>query len=238
MRQPAFSLGLARAAALPWALAAAGFAVPASANSAIEMPAPRAAAAANAPLSAHFDSSRRTLFIGAAPPAEPSADDSQSHVTVGLDQDLVGRQMRLVWTAQPNAASGNGMLPTGMPVSARAMTSAFGMRSHPLLGGYRAHNGVDLAAPTGSPIRATSDGTVGSANWNGGYGLFVSLEHGGGVETRYGHMSRLNVVAGQQVKKGDVIGYVGSTGRSTGPHLHYEVRRNGRAVNPSKLMGR
>lgn len=123
-------------------------------------------------------------------------------------------------------------LPSHMPVAARALTSGFGMRGHPLLGGRRAHRGVDLAAPVGTPIVATSDGIVSVADWNGGYGLYVALEHGGGMQTRYGHMSRLNVAAGQNVRKGDVIGFVGSTGRSTGPHVHYEVRVNGQAVNP------
>ena len=79
---------------------------------------------------------------------------------------------------------------------------------------------------------------VGTADWRGGYGLFVALEHGGGIETRYGHMSQLNVVPGQQVRKGDVIGFVGSTGRSTGPHLHYEIRINGSAIDPASSLGR
>ena len=113
------------------------------------------------------------------------------------------------------------------------MTSGFGMRIDPILGTRRLHSGVDLAAPSGSPIVATSAGTVSKAGWNGGYGLFVSLEHGGGLQTRYGHMSRLNVVAGQRVHTGDVIGFVGSTGRSTGPHLHFETRVDGQAVRPN-----
>ena len=124
-------------------------------------------------------------------------------------------------------------MPSFMPVAARGLTSGFGMRQHPLLGTLRAHSGIDLAASYGSPIVATSDGVVGTANWSGGYGLLVALDHGGGLQTRYGHMSRLNVVQGQQVRKGDVIGYVGSTGMSTGPHLHYEIRINGQAINPA-----
>ena len=129
------------------------------------------------------------------------------------------------------------MFPSRMPVAARAITSGFGWRTHPILGGWRAHSGVDLAAPYGSPVVATADGVVGEANWRGGYGLFVAVESGG-VETRYGHMSRLNVAAGQRVRQGDVIGYVGSTGRSTGPHLHYEVRVNGQAVDPMRTRAR
>lgn len=126
-----------------------------------------------------------------------------------------------------------GSMPSALPVAARAITSGFGLRQHPLLGTWRAHSGLDLAAPYGSPIVATSDGVVSTAAWQGGYGLLVTLDHGGGVQTRYGHMSRLNVVAGQQIRKGGVIGYVGSTGMSTGPHLHYEIRMNGRAINPA-----
>jgi murein DD-endopeptidase MepM/ murein hydrolase activator NlpD len=98
------------------------------------------------------------------------------------------------------------------------------------------HKGVDLPAPVGTPIHATADGIVSRADWFSSYGLYVSLEHGGNIETRYGHMSRLNVAAGQEVHKGDIIGYVGTTGRSTGPHLHYEVRVAGEAVNPLPYM--
>ena len=128
-------------------------------------------------------------------------------------------------------------IPSLVPInSTRAMSSGFGMRIHPVLGGLRAHKGIDLPAPTGTPIHATADGVVGKADWFGGYGLFVELEHGANMETRYGHMSRIAVAEGQQVKKGDVIGYVGSTGRSTGSHLHYEVRIAGEAVNPIPYM--
>lgn len=127
-------------------------------------------------------------------------------------------------------------IPSRMPVEGASLTSSFGMRWHPVLGGRRAHKGVDLAEPTGTPVHATADGVVSRADWFSGYGLYVSLEHGGNIETRYGHMSRLNVAAGQTVHKGDVIGYVGSTGRSTGPHLHYEVRIAGTAVSPIPYM--
>ncbi|WP_254913079.1 M23 family metallopeptidase [Novosphingobium sp. B 225] len=127
-------------------------------------------------------------------------------------------------------------IPSINPVGGAALTSGFGQRWHPVLGGRRAHKGVDLAQPTGTPVRATADGVVSKADWFSSYGLYVSLEHGGNIETRYGHMSRLNVAAGQNVRKGDVIGYVGSTGRSTGPHLHYEVRIAGTAVSPIPYM--
>ena len=123
-------------------------------------------------------------------------------------------------------------IPSRMPVNGAALTSGYGMRIHPVLGGRRAHKGVDLSEPVGSPVYATADGMVSRADWFSSYGLFISLEHGGNIQTRYGHLSRLNVAAGQAVHKGDLIGYVGTTGRSTGPHLHYEVRIAGVAVNP------
>ena len=127
-------------------------------------------------------------------------------------------------------------IPSRMPVEAVRLSSEFGMRTHPVLGGRRGHKGIDLAGPVGTPIHATADAVVGKAEWFSSYGLYVALEHGGDIQTRYGHMSRLNVYAGQRVRKGDVIGYIGSTGRSTGPHLHYEVRIAGVAVNPVPYM--
>jgi murein DD-endopeptidase MepM/ murein hydrolase activator NlpD len=143
-------------------------------------------------------------------------------------------------TTGPSAASplriGRTAIPSLNPVSTSAMTSGFGMRVHPVLGVRRGHKGIDLASPIGTPVRAPADGVVSRADWFSSYGLFVSLEHGGDIQTRFGHMSRLNVAAGQVVHKGDIIGYVGSTGRSTGPHLHYEVRIGGTAVNPIPYM--
>mgnify|MGYP003295834012 CR=1 FL=1 len=127
-------------------------------------------------------------------------------------------------------------VPSRMPLEGAALTSGFGMRNHPVLGGRRQHQGIDLAAPTGTPVYATADGVVGRADLYSSYGLFISIEHGASMETRYAHLSRLAVTAGDSVKKGDLIGYVGSTGRSTGPHLHYEVRVEGLAVNPIPYM--
>lgn len=127
-------------------------------------------------------------------------------------------------------------IPSRMPLSDPKLTSDYGMRNHPVTGGRRAHKGVDLAAPTGTPIYATADGLIGKAQNFSSYGLYVQIEHGADLQTRYAHMSKLAVAAGQRVKKGDIIGYVGSTGRSTGPHLHYEVRIAGEAVNPVPYM--
>ena len=127
-------------------------------------------------------------------------------------------------------------IPSRNPLDGASLTSSYGMRTHPVLGGRRAHKGVDLAAPTGTPVYASADGVISRADWFSSYGLYISIEHGGNIQTRYGHLSRLNVAAGQPIKKGDLIGYVGSTGRSTGPHLHYEVRVDGLAVNPIPYM--
>jgi murein DD-endopeptidase MepM/ murein hydrolase activator NlpD len=135
-------------------------------------------------------------------------------------------------SAQVAAPAGPRIMPAYFPLAARAMTSGFGPRPHPILGGTRAHSGVDLAATAGTPISATADGVVSFANWNGGYGIMVAVMHAGGLETRYGHMMRVAVTPGQHVRAGDIVGWVGSTGLSTGPHVHYEVRVDGRAVSP------
>lgn len=121
-----------------------------------------------------------------------------------------------------------------MPVSGR-LTSTFGMRIHPILHTARMHKGLDIAAPFGSPIHAAMDGVVAMAGRAGGYGNFVKLAHAGGVASGYGHMSRILVRPGQRVTRGQTIGLVGSTGLSTGPHLHYEVWKNGVAINPGKI---
>ena len=127
-------------------------------------------------------------------------------------------------------------IPSRVPLAGLKLTSGYGMRNHPVTGRRRSHKGIDLAAPTGTPIFATADGLISRASWFSSYGLYVSIEHGGQIQTRYAHMSRLNVANGQRVQKGDIIGFVGSTGRSTGPHLHYEVRIKGAAVDPVPYM--
>lgn len=116
--------------------------------------------------------------------------------------------------------------------AAGSVTSGFGMRYHPILHRRKLHTGVDFGAPYGAPIRAAGDGTVILATYNHGYGNCVIIDHGGGRTTLYGHASRLSVSAGQVVRRGEVIAYVGSTGFSTGPHLHFEVRINGVPVQP------
>ncbi|MEL6531244.1 MAG: M23 family metallopeptidase [Pseudomonadota bacterium] len=122
------------------------------------------------------------------------------------------------------------LAPVPGPISSR-----FGMRRHPILGYRRMHSGMDFRARSGTPIVAVTDGRVVSAGRAGGCGITVKLSHGNGLQTRYCHMSRMAVRGGQSVKRGQVIGYVGSTGLSTGPHLHYEMYRNGRAINPASV---
>lgn len=118
-----------------------------------------------------------------------------------------------------------------MPVNGR-ITSPFGMRFHPILHSYRMHTGTDIAAPTGTPIHAAASGVVVLAGWNGAYGNTVMLDHGGGMFTFYGHCSRLAVGVGRSVSRGQVVAYVGTTGLSTGPHVHFEVQKNGRPISP------
>ena len=120
-----------------------------------------------------------------------------------------------------------------MPVLGAHVTSGYGMRFHPILGYTRMHQGIDLGAPWGSAIRAVADGVVEWAGPHGGHGNFVRLDHAGGMGTGYAHMSSIAVSPGERVHAGEVIGYVGSTGLSTGPHLHFEVYQNGQVVDPA-----
>ena len=114
-------------------------------------------------------------------------------------------------------------------------TSGFGMRRHPLFGIWHLHTGVDIATAWGAPVLAAAEGRVIYAGWFGGYGKIVVIDHGEGMSTLYGHLSSLLVVAGDEVRRGQPVGRVGSTGFSTGPHLHFEVRVNGRPINPTSL---
>ena len=127
-------------------------------------------------------------------------------------------------------------LPIANPSPGHSVSSTFGVRNDPLLGSPAMHSGMDFRAPAGSAARVTAAGTVTSAGWNGGYGRMVEVRHANGFSTRYGHLSKILVKEGQELSAGDVIGKVGSSGRSTGPHLHYEVRRNGGALNPVRFL--
>ena len=118
------------------------------------------------------------------------------------------------------------------------LTSAYGTRKDPFTGRPDFHSGLDISANRGTPIRATADGTVQSAAYQGNYGNAVVIDHGFGLATRYGHMSGFRVRAGQKVKRGEVIGYVGATGRATSSHLHYEILLNGQPFNPLRLLAK
>jgi murein DD-endopeptidase MepM/ murein hydrolase activator NlpD len=142
------------------------------------------------------------------------------------------------WRALEQLQSGVSGIPSARPIHTLVnFTSGFGVRSDPFRGRAAMHGGIDLAGAYGTPVYATADGIVGRSEWNnGGYGNLVEIDHGQGIQTRYGHLSSRIAVAGQRIHRGDLIGLMGSTGRSTGNHLHYEVRIDGRAVNPIPFM--
>lgn len=147
--------------------------------------------------------------------------------------DLLAETMRREFPGAASYASDSAphTTPSIWP-AAGYVSSPYGLRFN----GTEFHQGIDIAADMGTPIVATADGVVTAAGWNGGYGNMVDVDHGGGIVTRYGHASALAVTVGQQVRRGEVIAYVGSTGRSTGPHVHYEVRVNGAPVNPAGYL--
>ena len=149
-----------------------------------------------------------------------------------------GRELQMMqWESEGRSqwfeATGVGRQSGGFqaPVPGR-VTSNYGLRMHPILGYARMHRGLDFRAGYGTPILAAADGRVAGAGWAGGYGRQVRLAHANGLATSYSHMSRIAVSSGARVRRGQVIGYVGSTGLSTGPHLHFETYRNGVTVNP------
>jgi murein DD-endopeptidase MepM/ murein hydrolase activator NlpD len=156
-------------------------------------------------------------------------------VEAAADQQF--RALFTQWKSGDQPAVGSVVtIPSVQPVQQLSFTSNFGIRSDPFQGTARMHAGVDIPGPSGTPIYATADGIVGRAERSGGYGNLVELEHGKGIQTRYGHLSRILVAAGARVKRGQLIALMGSTGRSTGPHLHYEVRMDGHAVNPVPFL--
>lgn len=125
--------------------------------------------------------------------------------------------------------------PSGWPASGK-ISSPFGMREHPRFGGRKFHTGIDITMPLGTPLHATADGVVSFSDRSGGSGNIVVIEHGQGLSSVYAHNTKNIVKAGQAVKRGDVIAYSGSTGVSTGPHVHYEVWRNSQSVNPAPFL--
>jgi murein DD-endopeptidase MepM/ murein hydrolase activator NlpD len=168
-----------------------------------------------------------------------AADATQLSASTAQVQKEAQEQEKNLVVLQDAASKYNTMLaktPSIWPLYG-LITSNYGWRSNPFGGsGGEMHDGVDIAAPYGTAIRATADGKVEQAGWNGSYGISVTLYHRDSIETLYGHMCRVAVSAGQTVKKGQVIGYEGSTGRATGAHCHYQVMVNGNAVNPMTYL--
>jgi len=177
-----------------------------------------------------------------APPGSTVAVSASS--TSGTADVVAERQFRSLFNSwkkmdtvgQPGAGGASIAIPSVQPVGDLRFTSNFGIRSDPFTGGARMHAGVDIPGPVGTPIYATADGIIAVAERHGGYGNLVEVNHGKGIATRYGHLSRITVAANTRVKRGQQIGLMGSTGRSTGSHLHYEVRMDGKAVNPVPFL--
>jgi len=151
--------------------------------------------------------------------------------------DPTFKQLFMSWKKLDSIADAAIAVPSDKPVKTADFMSAYGHRRDPFEGRTKMHQGIDLAAPIGTPIYATADGVISAAGWNsGGYGNLIKVDHGKGIETRYAHLSSIAVRPGQRVRRGELIGRMGSTGRSTGSHLHYEVRIDGKAVNPIPFM--
>lgn len=172
--------------------------------------------------------------------AETGESETGKLLYAGLVRGGKQKLSMIEWTSSGRTtwfeASGVGQQRGGMArPTAGAITSTYGMRRHPILGYLRMHSGIDFGGGYGAPIYAVTDGVVSFAGRNGGYGNFVRINHGSGLGSGYGHMSRIAVSSGQRVARGQLIGYIGSTGLSTGPHLHYELYRNGRPVNPASV---
>ncbi|WP_298811932.1 M23 family metallopeptidase [uncultured Sphingomonas sp.] len=163
-----------------------------------------------------------------------SATSSEARGDIAADAQF--RSLFMSWKKLDGGNTGAIAIPSVQPVSNLKFTSNFGIRSDPFRGTAAMHAGVDIPGPIGTPIYATADGIVSHAGRQGGYGNLVEINHGKGIATRYGHLSRIIVADNARVKRGQLIAMMGSTGRSTGSHLHYEVRIDGHAVNPVPFL--
>lgn len=165
-------------------------------------------------------------FVPAKPPAGGASAFERQLYRINFARAEIDRYSRTL-----------ARVPIRKPVSGSAdMSSPFGVRTDPFNGRAAMHTGIDLRGEKGEPVHATAAGKVTHAGWEGGYGKMVEIDHGGGLATRYGHLSEISVKVGQTVRSGQTVGLIGSTGRSTGPHLHYETRVNNEAVNPQKFL--
>jgi murein DD-endopeptidase MepM/ murein hydrolase activator NlpD len=181
--------------------------------------------------------------LGHRPPATRLATDAVGGPFVAIDEDVDPETFRTkveVVTGEIDRFATvrrfASQLPLSRPIAGAAVTSRFGTRIDPFLGRLAMHTGIDFRAALGHPARATAGGTVITAEYSGGYGNMVEIDHGNGITTRFGHMSRIDVTAGQVVSAGTIVGRAGSTGRSTGPHLHYEIRIDGEAIDPMRYI--
>ncbi|MGP7796359.1 M23 family metallopeptidase [Sphingomonas sp. CLY1604] len=166
----------------------------------------------------------------------PMLDANGAEAQADLKADAQFRTLFQSWKKLDTLQQGAIAIPSVQPVQHLQFTSNFGIRSDPFRGTAAMHAGVDIPGPVGTPIYATADGIVGHAGRQGGYGNMVEINHGKGIATRYGHLSKILVADGSRVTRGQLIALMGSTGRSTGPHLHYEVRIDGHAVNPIPFL--
>lgn len=163
-----------------------------------------------------------------------AADSAEAAADMAADAQF--RALFQTWKKLDSLEGGLISIPSVQPVTNMSFTSNFGIRSDPFRGTAAFHPGVDIQCGIGTAVYATADGMVDKAERSGGYGNLVEIDHGRGIQTRYGHLSKILVASGQHVKRGQLIALSGSTGRSTGPHLHYEVRIDGRAVNPLPFL--
>lgn len=200
---------------------------------------------ANAAIQARYAETARELKrLGLSPkrlssnvamggPLEPlNGDDAAGEA----DAEARFRSLFMSWKKLDSLEEAAIAIPSMQPVADMRLTSSFGVRSDPFRGTAAMHAGLDIPGAVGTPIYATADGIVSRSQRVGAYGLMVELNHGKGIQTRYAHMSKLLVEPNTKVRRGQIVGLMGSTGRSTGPHLHYEVRIDGRAVNPTPYI--
>jgi murein DD-endopeptidase MepM/ murein hydrolase activator NlpD len=174
---------------------------------------------------------------GMGGPFEPVSATEEKQIAAVGNADPQFRALFNSWKRLDQLQTGMVAIPSQKPVGAEIQfTSSFGVRADPFSGQRAMHAGVDIAGPLGTPIYATADALVGRTGWVGGYGNLVELEHGRGIQTRYGHLSQILVAPGTRIKRGQLIALMGSTGRSTGNHLHYEVRIDGKAVSPIPFL--
>ncbi|MDR6789408.1 murein DD-endopeptidase MepM/ murein hydrolase activator NlpD [Sphingomonas sp. BE138] len=173
---------------------------------------------------------------GASAMGGPLVEATSAEARADMAADQQFRSLFMTWKKLDKLEQGVIAIPSVQPVQKLNFTSNFGIRSDPFRGTAAMHAGVDIPGPTGTPIYATADGIISHAGRQGGYGNMVEINHGKGIATRYGHLSKIIVADHTRVKRGQLIALMGSTGRSTGPHLHYEVRIDGHAVNPVPFL--